>query len=296
MTPVRAYLRRLAVALCVPLAIPLAAVGPTPARAAVASCPEVDRTRRATLVVDTSALEEGAPVVQERVREGLAVTLRDLEILPAKQASAPVLRVEIWQLGADDFRYGFAITLERGEARRVEFRHSGECDACTEGEIVSRVLEAVEGLAADLCAATEQGDAAPAQTVDDASVDDEPPPPPPRLDPEEIPRDDEALSTLPPAPAPARRPLGAAGKGGLAAVVVGAAAVGVGTALALRAPIPLDDRPLYVRNTQPPGIAVASAGAGVVLTGVILLIVDRVRAGRPRSSTYATRVGRGGPR
>lgn len=294
MTPVRAYPRRLSLALGVALLFSVTA-GPTSARAAVASCPEVDRTRRATLVVDTSALEEGAPVVQERVREGLAVTLRDLEILPAKQASAPALRVEIWQLGADAFRYGFAITLERGEARRVEFRHSGECDACTEGEIVSRVSEAVEGLAADLCAATEQHEGAPPEAVEAAPAEVEPSPPPPRVDAAAL-REDDALSSTTPAPAPARRPLSAAGKGGVAAVVLGAAAIGVGSVLALREPTPLDDRPLYVRNTQPPGIAVASTGAGVLLTGAILLLVDRVRAGRPQASTYATRVHHGGGR
>ncbi|MEZ4380036.1 MAG: hypothetical protein R3A79_01720 [Nannocystaceae bacterium] len=273
-------------ALAAALALGLA---PTSARAAVASCPEVDRARRATLVVDTSTLEEGAAVIQERIREGLSVTLRDLEILPAKQASAPVLRVELWQHDGD-FHYSFAITLERGENRRQELRHTGECDACTEGEIVGRVLEAVDGLAVDLCAATEQAEAKEAA----APPPEEPeatPPPPPQLDDAAL-RDDPALNE--PA-APVSRPLGAAGKGGVAALCLGAAAVVVGSILAVREPTPLTDRPLYVRNTQPPGVAVASAGAGVVLTGAILLLVDRARARRPQPTNYAARQGRGGP-
>lgn len=277
-----AEIRRAALAAAFGLSMMVPSVG------YAAPCSETDGVHRVSLVVDTSALLEESAVIQERVREGLAVTLRDLEILPAKQASEPTLRVELRQADGDAFRYGFSITLERGELRQQALRHSGECESCTEGEIVARVLTTVDTLGEELCEATapeaEEAETAPtSEPVVEV--------PPPRLDRAAM-DDPDPADVGDPSPS-GRRRLGPVGVGGVASLSVGGVALGVGVALALRQPTPLEDRPLFVRSTETPGVAVASVGAGLLLTGVILLLIDRRRTRRSGGPSYAASL-RGG--
>ncbi|MCB9570112.1 MAG: hypothetical protein H6710_23380 [Myxococcales bacterium] len=238
--------------------------------------PEADSIHRADLDVDTSALGGDGPIIQERIRERVGVKLREAEILPARALDEPRLEITLRPGDAGEFSFAYELRLLVGDPRRIPVKHHGECASCTEGELVERLVAAVDQLLPELrehstlapASATEPTDpeAGAAPLEGPAEVEGPAPPEPVDVD---------------PGPAPPR--LGPLGKAGLAAISVGAAAAVLGVVLALRPPTPLEDRPLYVRNTRPPGLAVAISGGGLLVGGVTLMLVDRARRrGRDR--------------
>lgn len=78
-----------------------------------------------------------------------------------------------------------------------------------------------------------------------------------------------------------RGPLGALGYTGIAVGVLGIGALGAGIPLALRPDEPRGNPPMLERHsTHSPGIALAISGGAALVTGITLLVVDRVRPRR----------------
>jgi hypothetical protein len=238
-----------------------------PAQAAPAS------ERRASVEVDTSAVGEAGPIIQRRIEERADVVLRDAEVLPGDDDDA-LIRVSVKELTGDDPGFAFDLWVERG-GEPVGERRRVECNLCTETEIVAKAESEIAVVVAALPAESE-AEALPADPVqpDPAAVGDD--------SPSKSGADD-------------RRPLGPKGKAGIALLVSGTVAAGVGIGLAIPEWKPLDGDPTQEKSTRPLGIALAAAGGAALVTGAVLLGLDRKqsRNSKPSVSLAPSRRGVG---
>ena len=152
---------------------------------------------------------------------------------------------------------------------------STTCKACTETELVESITGALADLLPQLSDAAKA--AAPAEPVEPES--------PPEPEPEKQ-----------------RKALGTLGIVGVMGMVAGAGLVGTGIPLALR-----EDQiqgasgsstgavsgEVEQRSTRPAGIALASIGGAVLVTGLALLVVDRVRKPKKKAALLAPNLGPG---
>jgi hypothetical protein len=274
----RTWTTPVACAIAAILALPAGAAEPTPTEGTAADPSEAASVpRHASVEIDTSDIGEEGPVVKRRVRERTDVVLRAAGVLPGRAgADDPIIHVDVDELVGGDPGYQFEMWVSqrgelRGERRRVE------CTLCTESEIVARVEETVTELLAQLDAVAEP---APPADEPDSVVD--PDQAEPAADPSAT-TDDE----------PPRKGLGGLGKAGVALLSVGVAGVAVGAVLvALPAKVDVAN-PLYETTTRPPGWAVLGVGAAALISGTVMLIVDRRRARRPRATALQPTLGRG---
>lgn len=203
---------------------------------------------RAGLEVDTVNAGPTGPVMLVRIEELGNLELRRAEILPRRAAEDPVLRVRVELRGeqGDTFAILSDVAVSgqslAGSAREIL------CTLCTEGEAVERargeLLRLVPFVRARFRPANKPA---------------EPPPvvaPPP----------DRSLGTL--------------GKASIGLFAGGALAFGTGLGLTLATP-PVDpDNPLRQINLRPAGYAVLGVGAAAIVTGAVLLILDRRKVRR----------------
>lgn len=241
----------------------LALAGP-----ATAGEPTATEPRYATVEIDTSDVGEEGPVLKRRTRERTDVVLRAANVLPGRTSDDPLIHVDIDELTGSEPGYQCEVWISRadvvvGERRRVE------CTLCTETEIVQRVEATVSELVTQL----------------DVRLKEQPEPDGPVAEPDEPvaePTTDPVSGS--PATDAGRAPLGVLGKTGLALIAMGVAGAGVGAVLVALPPKVDQADPLYETNYRPPGLATLASGAAVLVTGVVLLVVDRRRA---RSRTTA---------
>ena len=145
------------------------------------------------------------------------------------------------------------------------------CTACSDAELaglgIEAVLEAIE-LHQDALEAAEAEAAEAAEAAAAAAPASEPEPAP--AEPPDEPR----------------RRLGALGWVGIAGLGLGAGSLAAGGVLASRAPAPFPDEPRMdvLRDMRPPGYAMLAVGGALLVTGVVLLVVDRRRARRARQA------------
>ena len=106
------------------------------------------RRARPTLTVDTSALrEEGAgAAVAHQLRSRGDALLRRGAVVPFGDAWEPVVVVTVEPLRAPAMGYRSAIAVERGAPGYASDIHELRCDLCTEGELISQVLGALDVL------------------------------------------------------------------------------------------------------------------------------------------------------
>jgi hypothetical protein len=189
-------------------------------------------------------------------------------VLPARpDAGDPVIRIDVDVLAGPDPGYQCEIWIDhRGEV--VGERRKVECTLCTESEIVQRVETTVSELVALL----------PAETTAEDEVEPEPEPEPAPEPKPQGPPDDGRVR------------LGALGKTGAALIALGATGAGVGAVLVALPPKVDQDDPLYETTYRPPGIATLAAGAAVLVSGVVMLVVDRRRA-RTRTTALVPTLG-----
>ena len=218
----------------------------------------VEAPMRAALEVDASQAGEGHDVIERRVEERGAVVLRDAGILPAQSRDDPSIEVSIAEVGSGDpgYRYRVAILGEEG------WSTEGTCQLCTEGELVQIVEGALAEAASHLPRHTEPS-AAPTTTTTTPS---------------------------PTTTTTDRAPLRPMGKAGVGLVVGGATLLGIGIGLAVAQPRVKDDAPLEKTTTRPPGYALVGIGAAAVITGAVLLSIERTDA---RRTALAPTFGRG---
>lgn len=212
----------------------------------------------AHVAVDTSAVGEAGPAIRRRVQERADVVLRRAGVMPGRGPSDPTITVVIREVTTPDpgWEYSLSVAAERQPPSQGD---TILCPLCTETELVDKIEGQLAALAATLEAPDE--------------------PPPPRVDPTP-PRDDDGPVDA--GPPPPERGLGTMGKAGVALLVLGGLGIIGGAVLTALPPRPKNDDPTREVFTQPPGYAMLGAGGGVLLTGVALLAVDRVRA-RKRS-------------
>ncbi len=218
--------------------------------------------RYASVEIDTSDIGEEGPVVKRRVQERTDVVLRAAKVLPARaEIDDPIIHLDIDELVGSDPGYQFSVWVTqrgkpRGERRQVE------CTLCTESEVVSQVEASITEILAELGAG---------EAHDDEVIE------PPKDEPRPLTRGADEQP---------RVRLGGLGKAGVASLVVGGAAAAAGAVLVVLPPkVKLDD-PLYETTTRPPGAVVLGVGAVAVISGVVMLVVDRKRA-RARAVTVA---------
>lgn len=209
--------------------------------------------RHASMEIDTSDIGEEGPVVKRRVRERTDVVLRGAGVLPARpDATDPMIHVDVDALQGEEPGYRFELWVSRG-GELVGERQTVECTLCTESEIVERVETTVTDVLEQLETQDQGTDAAE-----------------PESEPEPLPPTDPPTDEL-------RPKLSGLGKGGVAMLVVGAAGLGTGAVLAALPPKVKADDPLYETTTRPPGFVALGVGAAAVVSGVVMLVVDRRR-------------------
>lgn len=217
---------------------------------------------RAALEVDAANAGEGHEVIERRVEERGAVVLRDAGVLPAQSRNDPMILVTISEVGTQDpgYRYRVAIAAEHG------WSAEGTCQLCTEGELVQKVEATLAEAASHL--PRHETAASPA------------PVPPP-----------SAAARKPETQSDADRPrLGKLGKTGIGLLVGGTVLTGIGIGLAVAQPRVKEDEPLEKTTTRPPGYALVGVGAATLITGAVLLSIDRTKA---RRTAVAPSFGRG---
>ena len=206
---------------------------------------------RAGLEVDTTAAGPSGPVMLSRIEELGNLELRRAEILPRRAAEDPVIRVRVEQRGSEGDTYAIFSELAVSGETLAGSTHEIVCSLCTEGEAVERargeLLRLVPFVRARFRAAR--------KPVEPPSEPAKPPPPPDRS-------------------------LTATGKAGVGLLAGGVVVLGVGAALAIRAPRSDPDMPLNQTTTRPAGYALLGVGAAALITGAVLLVLDRRKVNR----------------
>jgi hypothetical protein len=211
--------------------------------------------------VDASACGEEAGAIVSRVEAVLRSSFAEASVLPG-QASDPQLRVAILPF-PDPENPGYTARLElvvEGavvEGGQLEL----SCDLCTHGELADKVGEGSVGLLGRLRAHVTEPEAAPEG-------------------PEPEPAEDPTVTPDPVGDPDAGRPekMGPLGFTGIALAVAGAGSLGGGAGLIALGDEDVDDGGLEVRRRKGPGFALVGVGATALLTGVALVVIDRVRA------------------
>ncbi len=225
-------------------------------------------SRRATVRVDTRAVEDGASVIERRILERSSIVLRSAQVLPAESPTDPILMVRVQESKGDDPGYTFTIEIRVADVVQGE-PLDVECRLCTEGELVERVEDALASLLDEL--PESKADATTRREPEDE----------PKTRPPAEPSPSDSVDERPPPP---ERPstLGGKGKAGVALLVLGAASVATGAGLAAVPPSTRADMPLEKTTTHPPGYVLLGIGGASLIAGGVLLALDR-KAARSRS-------------
>ena len=232
-----------------------------PARAA-----EPDEPVRVALEIDPTALPPSrTPVdIVEWISGAVSTTLSETDIVVDENAGTKV-RLVLSRFGEHDIHYRLDAGIVMPSRSDLQYVRQLDCEACSDTEMVEMVSRYAASAAGWLHSA-----AARDAVEDDATTDD-------------------PIAEIPPAQldAPALGRLGIVGASvgavGLAGVVAGAALLVHGRRESLDAS---DNELLNVTDLRPPGIAVLVSGGALLVTGVVLLAVDRSR--RKRRATAMT--------
>jgi hypothetical protein len=238
----------------------LVAMAPTMARA-IEPAPK----RRATVEVDTSDVGDAGPIIQRRVEERADVVLRDAEVLPGVGSDDPIIRIDIHEIDGDDPGFSFDLHIEQG-GRAVGQRRHIECNLCTETEIVAKAELEIDAIIEDL--PTER-EAAPVTTG-------------PGL----VEHPTAEPTDTGPSTDSKRAALGPKGKAGVGLLVLGGASAIVGIGLSIPKWTPVADDPTRERSPRPVGWALVGVGGAALVTGAVLLALDRRAAAGRRTRAW----------
>ncbi len=205
---------------------------------------------RAGLDIDTAEAGPSGPIIVSRMEELGNYELRRAEILPSRLGTDPVIRIRVsLQPGASDVFLIRSDVAVRGESVEGSV-HDVSCSLCTESEVVERARGEIVRLAPFVRSLFKRPD--------------EPKPPEPK----------------PEAPKPGPAPLANMGKAGIGLLAGGTLATAAGLGLSL-AKEPADaDMPLNKITIHPAGYAILAVGIAALVTGTVLLVLDRRKARR----------------
>lgn len=206
---------------------------------------------RAGLDIDTADAGPSGPIIVSRMDELGNLELRRAEILPSRLGNDPVIRIRVaLQPGASDVFLIRSDVAVRGQSLEGS-SHDVLCSLCTESEVVERARAEIVRLVPYVRAQFRA--------------------PPPKPDPTPDP-----TPVTPQGPVP----LATMGKAGVGLLAGGTVATAAGLGLSL-AEEPADpDMPLNTIKFNPAGYAVLAVGAAALVTGAVLLILDRRQAKR----------------
>lgn len=211
-------------------------------------------------VIVRSRYDGGFGKHSDEVR-GTLDTKTNAAIATSKVSDAWTLHVDVHVIKPG--KYDFEVYAAKDGEKRINAIKNG-CEMCLVDDLVMRVNADI----AEQLAAIEKLEASAA-----AEPATEPDPVPPAVTPAQPP----AVTDT-----PARKPLGALGKAGIGLIVGGVVVTGAGIGL-VAAGRRFGDDELNPVNYRKPGIGVLAAGAAVLVTGVVLLAVDRTRAKQRRT-------------
>ncbi len=247
--------------LCNRLAIPLVVVclaSPASAWAAPAS--------KAVLDVAVELDQPGDKALADQIRGGMVKALNAEGVAVTKAADAHTGTIVIkvgWN--ADD-NHAIDVLVQTAEGDKAVTGSPFVCDTCKDAQVVETVLAAAPAMIEQL---PETPDDGPSGDGDGDGGDDGG---------SGQPRDGQT------------QPLGRLGKAGIG-LMVGGAAVLVGGAVLTAMGEKEDSAPgnpqrLDAKDFRPPGYALLGVGGAVLVTGVLLLAVDRIKA-KPKKTTFA---------
>jgi len=278
-----------------PLAAAVAAallLGSFPGRAAAAAVAwhrAAPAPARVGIEVDTTGLrdDERDPVAQQIEERAQGIWLA-AEVLPARSDDDPVVRVTVKRPSPEEDTYAIeVVAYDRKGGAALGAPQTHTCETCTEGEMLDEVAALLGPmLSRAVVAAARGGDGAAggpdsSESSEPAGGDEEPA------------ASSEAPATTDRARSD-RAPLGTLGKVGIGLSVAGAVGLATGLGLAL-APdrVQSGSGGRTGVTTRPPGYALLGTGGAVLVTGIVLVALDRVRA-RRRAVALVPSVGAGG--
>lgn len=244
--------------------VSVAAIEARPAYAAPPAA--VEMVVRASLAIDTNEAGSAGPIIHERLDELGNRQLRRAEVLPGRGPRDAWIRLTVRALPGEEPGYVIASGLFVDGEPVGDSAHETECRLCTEGEVVERGTAEIERLVPFV--------RDHAQAERDAQVKAAEPPP--------------VVKEEPPPP----RTLAARGKAGVGLLAGGGVVAAIGLGLAIRQPRPDPEMPLTEITTRPAGFAMLGVGAAALITGAVLLALDR-KASAPRRVSWAPSAGRG---
>lgn len=244
-------------------ALALAVAVPMSPRPVLAAAPQ-ELVARASLEIDTTQAGPAGPIIHSRLDELGNRQLRRAEVLPGRGARDPWIKISVRAVAGDEPGFVISSALYADGQPVADSAHESECRLCTEGEAVERATAEVERLVPFV-----RDHAQAQQKAAEAAATPAPPPPQPET--------------------PEVRPLGGRGKAGIFLLALGGVGIGVGTGLALLEPRPDPEMPLNNITTRIPGFAAIGVGAAFVITGAVLLALDR--RPKPRGAAWAPALG-----
>ncbi len=218
---------------------------------------------RAELEIDAAALGDDGEVVASRIRVRAEALLRAREVLPARSAADPRLRLEVSPLGGDDPGYSCKWAILRAGEPVDGATGASVCRLCTEAELLDHV------------------DAALARGISQLPRTEDVPAKPSAAAAGSTPASVERRPRVADAPPPTRQPLGTLGKVGIAGLAIGVGALVPGIVLvALPDRVGVGDNELNKQkiSTRVPGIAMIAGGGAAIIAGIVTLAIDRRRA------------------
>jgi hypothetical protein len=216
------------------------------------------------VVVDVDASLERADQLRERITTDAEKVLREHDVATTIDPAAP----RTLTIGVGGERYDYQVELVVERAGKVDEPVKFRCE-CNYDELFAKVSE---GVLERVPALQQTSESTPPST---------PPTHEPPVDPPDAPLD---------ATEPA--PLGGLGKGGIAALVVGAAGLATGIAFVVvgkqtdEGDESVPEGEASGTDFRPAGYAMLAVGGAALITGAVLLGVDRARA-RKRATALA---------
>jgi F0F1-type ATP synthase membrane subunit c/vacuolar-type H+-ATPase subunit K len=259
------------------VALTLAAVGaPTvafasprpspPAAKMLAPEPEPSPSPRASVRVDTSALEPNtAEQMREKIVEAAHAAFAARRFAAAEHSLDPRIVIAVEPMGTEE-NPGFVIgySIEQGDDVVSGSARQSECPLCTRTEVVERIEQDLGPLLA-LAAEHQRGDDSPIETSTG------PGPVGPEIE----------------GPAPDTRKIGPLGYAGIGLAVVGLAGVGTGVGLVAKGVEPIAADPSYQRNFRTPGFVALGVGGAALVAGIVVLALDLSQRKRGRAGSDA---------
>ena len=230
---------------------------------------------RGSVEIDTSDLAEAEDAVKRLINDRANSIFRELEFLTARDKNDLVVSIVVQRAGTSKHEPNYQANLVATvEGKPVESGQAiVECSLCTEGELINKISESLRTILQswrdqrmqDSESLPKEDSTSPGFVV---NVEE------PRSDPNRI-------ANIPPAPddsqVRSRRRLKGLGWAGIGFGIAGLGATALGGTFLELGIKTVPNDPRKKTNYERPGLPILISGAGVLVSGIVMLIVDRVK-------------------